>query len=174
MSDESKCRDCGRHLEPADQGDPEGPWVDDDGDRTCDVTGNDHYLFDPSEPIRQSRILVEFPDEEALQAAITAIASRPNPDAESAAKRAEFAMDSALLHHELETPEEGMQTFTVEVLRTVAVSVTVEGLTSADAVDVVKQQDFPLPEIGAGTVLDSWEYVVYGSDDDHTELYREN
>jgi hypothetical protein len=58
MTNTDKCRDCGRHLQPADEGDPEGPWVDDDGDRTCDVTGIDHWLFDPNEPhhITSSRI----------------------------------------------------------------------------------------------------------------------
>jgi hypothetical protein len=50
---ESKCRDCGRALEPADEGDPEGPWVDEDGDRECDVTFRDHWLFDPNEPVRK-------------------------------------------------------------------------------------------------------------------------
>jgi hypothetical protein len=53
MTNTDKCRDCGRHLQPADEGDPEGPWVDDDGDRTCDVTGIDHWLFDPNEPLTE-------------------------------------------------------------------------------------------------------------------------
>lgn len=47
---ETKCRDCGRALEPADEGDPEGPWVDENGDRECDVTFRDHWLFSPNEP----------------------------------------------------------------------------------------------------------------------------
>lgn len=65
-----------------------------------------------------------------------------------------------------------MTAFQVEVLRTIACTVTVQADTPEEAKNIVDQADFPLPDPYEWTSLDGWEYVVYADGGDE-ELYRE-